>query len=86
MHRLSADEARGAVEAVEQRLSRPSGLGDVVFRIETPDGHTVSGRIVERDGESSAGGLILGAMSYDTSHRFVRWDEIVWIGAGLTDD
>lgn len=86
MHPLSAGEARGAVEALLDKLDRPSGLGDVILKLESVDGRTISGRIVERDGESSQDGVLLGAMSDDTEQRFMRWDEIVWLAAGVTDD
>ena len=85
MHPYEADEARAVFRLLSDNVESPPGLGEIVFKVETTSGESVVGRIVERDGESSRDGVLLGAMTPENSQRLVRWDEMLWIGVGLSD-
>lgn len=84
MHTFTPDEAKRVFDygsAVERR----SGLGDVAFKVETVDGRTEVGQIIEVDGEDSRDGVLLGGMPPDGEQRYVRFDEMVWIGVGYLE-
>lgn len=78
MQTLEADEARKLLDFVTSQCERKSGLGDLVFRIETRTGEERLGCIVERDGESSPDGILL-----NDGESSIRYDDIVWIGLGF---
>ena len=85
MYPYEPDEARAVFRLLRDGVERQSGLGDLIFRVETTLGQSVTGHVVERDGESSRDGVLLGAIPPDNSHHFVRWDEMVWIAVGFTE-
>jgi hypothetical protein len=61
MYPFEADEAK-LVFAMSDAITRRGGLGDVIFRVETPEGRVEEGHIVEVDGESSRDDVLLGGM------------------------
>ena len=84
MYTYEATEARALVEWALDNLHRSSGLGDLIIKVETATGATV-GHSIERDGESSQDGILLGGMPPGNEHHHVRWADIVWIGFGYEE-
>jgi hypothetical protein len=80
MRTFSAEEARGLIRTIADVYERESGLGDVVLRIETASGETFTGHLVELDGASSPGGVML-----NDGERAIGFEEIVWIGMGYEE-
>jgi hypothetical protein len=85
MYPFEAVEARRLIRTLHDNCQRPSGLGDLVFKIETTSGREVVGHLVEQDGESSPEGVMLGGMPPNNEHTAIQYDEMTWIGVGYTE-
>jgi hypothetical protein len=86
MYRYTPQEAKhvlGLSRAPE--LERRGGEGDLIFKIETAGGRVETGHVIEIDGESSLGGVLLGGMPPSNEQRFVPFDEMIWIAAGFLE-
>lgn len=71
------EEARKILDLARE-LERESGFGDVILRIETKDGKVLEGAVVEEDGESSPGGVLL-----NEAGTAVRSEDMVSLGIGF---
>lgn len=78
MQPFETDEARKAIDLLLSQCARESGLGDLAFRIRKKSGGEQVGLIVERDGESSSGGVLL-----NDDEEPIQYDDMVWIGFGF---
>jgi hypothetical protein len=86
MYPFSPAEAKHVLALSEApELERRGGLGDLIFKVETAEGRVEEGHIIEIDGESSQGGVLLGGMPPDNRQRFVAFEEMIWIGAGYLE-
>lgn len=74
-YEFSDDEARRLIRLMVDDFDRPSGLGDVVLRIEVTSGEVIFGHLVEQEGESSPDGVLL-----NDGGRAIRYSEMVGIG------
>jgi hypothetical protein len=85
MYAFDPDEARRLIRTLQDGCRRTSGLGDLIFKIETASGNEVVGHLVEQDGESSPEGVLLGGMSPDDAQDAIRYDQMIWIGVGYAE-
>lgn len=78
MQSFEAQEAEKLVDLLVNQIEREPGLGDLAFRIQTKFGEEQVGLIVERNGESSQGGVLL-----NDGGEPIRYEDMVWIGVGF---
>jgi hypothetical protein len=70
----------------KSKHGRFSGIGTLSFKIETADGRTVIGQLLEPiEGPSCPDGLTIATTeAVNVEHVAVRWEEILWLGFGFT--
>jgi hypothetical protein len=78
MQPFETDEGKRMIDLLINNCQRESGLGDLVFRIQTRSGSEQIGHVVEHDGESSPTGVLLS-----NGGPPIRYDEMIWIGVGF---